>query len=259
MSQNIRDLLEDYQTEPVIISELVYPAPPQPEASQMHRLLVLAGDNLLELMEEIVDEHESLSHYVQQSAEQAASLSLADGLRRSLAWLFEYNELPASFQPLEKLSAAQLYEAYRQLQQSEQPLPMLDETITETTQMLPVPDADWAESRQENGAFWLTLPVEREYEAPLMIPMGGYNECPLPTCQAAIFRVWQEQYGAIPIAVNESTWVLEVQHLPLTDADALELAREHVLFCPYVLESFETIGEYAGYLKHHTIWYFWWD
>lgn len=259
MSQDLLDQLEDYETETVEIAEIVYPAPPHPQSPQAHRLLVLTGENLLELMEEVIDEHESLSNYVQQMAAQTSSLSLADGLRRSLSWLWEYNELPASFQPLEKLSATQLYEAYRQLQQSEQPLAMLNETITPTAHVAPIPDMDWAESQQEDGAFWLTLPQGREYEAALIIPMGGYNECPLPVYQAAIFRQWQEQYGAIPIAVNESTWILHSQHLPLTDKDALELARQHVLFCQYVLESFETIGEYASYLKQQHIWYFWWD
>jgi hypothetical protein len=31
------------------------------------------------------------------------------------------------------------------------------------------------------------------------------------------------------------------------------------MFCQYVLESFDSIGQYADYLMKQEIWYFWWD
>ncbi|WP_407668012.1 DUF4253 domain-containing protein [Paenibacillus wulumuqiensis] len=37
------------------------------------------------------------------------------------------------------------------------------------------------------------------------------------------------------------------------------MVKQHMLFCPYVLELFDTIGEYASYLNQQDIWYFWWD
>ncbi|WPP40782.1 DUF4253 domain-containing protein [Paenibacillus hunanensis] len=255
MNQDMRSLLRDYETTPVEINEITYPAP----QSAGHSLLVIPSENLLEMMEETAEEEDSFDATVQKNIAESAQLTLADGLRRSIAWLLEYNELPAEYQPLEKLSTDQLYAAYRLLQESEEPLDMLDEEMVATEHHLPVPDANWAEYRQEDGAFWLKLPQGREYEAPIIIPMGGYNECPMPEIQATVFRAWQQQYDALPIAVSESTWILRTGRRPETDADALILARQHLLFCPYVLESFDTLGEYASYLKQQDIWYFWWD
>ncbi len=255
MNQDMRSLLHHYETIPVKTSDITYPAP----ADDAHLLLVIPSENLLEMMEEVAEEHDSFDASVQKSIAASEDLSLADGLRRSISWLLEYNELPAEYQPLEKLSVDKLYAAYRLLQDSEEPLDMLDEQMVATERTLPVPDANWAEYRQEDGAFWLKLPEGREYEAPVIIPMGGYNECPMPEVQTAIFREWQRQYGAYPIAVSESTWIVRADRRPQTDADALAIARQHVLFCPYVLESFDTIGEYASYLQQQDIWYFWWD
>ncbi|MFD1884166.1 DUF4253 domain-containing protein [Paenibacillus wenxiniae] len=255
MNQDMRSLLHHYETIPVHIGDITYPAPFEAE----HWLLVIPSENLLEMMEETAEENDSFDATVQKNVAESESLTLADGLRRSIAWLLEYNELPAEYQPLEKLSTDQLYAAYRLLQESEEPLELLDEQMVTTERTLPVPDAHWAEYRQEDGAFWLKLPQGREYEAPVIIPMGGYNECPMPEVQSAILRHWQQQYGAYPIAVSDSTWIVRTDRLLQTDADALVVARQHVLFCPYVLENFDTLGEYASYLKQHDIWYFWWD
>ncbi len=255
MNQDMRSLLQGYETEPVKISEITYPAPYR----DAHWLLVIPSENLLELMEEAAEEENSFGATVQKAIAESEQLTLADGLRRSIAWLLEYNDLPAEYQPLEKLSAEQLYAAYRQLQDEGEELEMLDEQLVATERQLPVPDADWAEYRQEDGAFWLKLPQGREYEAPALIPMGGYNECPMPEVQTVVFREWQQQYGALPVAVSDSTWIVRNNRLPQTDEEALLIARQHVLFCPYVLENFDTIGEYASYLKEQDIWYFWWD
>ncbi|WP_458119809.1 DUF4253 domain-containing protein [Paenibacillus sp. Z6-24] len=45
----------------------------------------------------------------------------------------------------------------------------------------------------------------------------------------------------------------------MLNEQALQLAKQHMLFSPYVPEPFDTIGKYASYLKQQDIWYFWWD
>lgn len=89
--------------------------------------------------------------------------------------------------------------------------------------------------------------------------MGGFNECPLPLYQAVLFKAWKDEYGAVPLLVKEDTWVLRADKLPATDEEALQLAKEHFLFCQYVLETFDTVGEYAAFLKKEPVWHFWWD
>ncbi|WP_017812800.1 DUF4253 domain-containing protein [Paenibacillus shenyangensis] len=255
MSEQMLEWLENYETETIQPENVIYP-----DASHtgQHRLLVLPNDNIEELIEDVIGEKASLADYVEQSAA-ADTLPLTEALRRAMTWLWESSELPENYQPLEKLSMDELFAAYRHLAEADGALDYFKEQIIAGDKTLPVPDAAWASDRAEDGAIWLTLPQGQEYHAPLIIPMGGFNECPLPTLQSAVFREWQQQYGAIPIAVNDSTWILRAQRRPQTDEQALELAKQHMLFCNYVLEDFETIGSYAGYLKQQDIWYFWWD
>ncbi|WP_431809319.1 DUF4253 domain-containing protein [Brevibacillus agri] len=103
-------------------------------------------------------------------------------------------------------------------------------------------DQAWVEQRIEEGdsLVVLNLPQERGYEAPLWVPMGGYNECPLPVYQSVIFRHFQQQYGANILAVTGDTWVLQASRRPQTAEEALQLAKEHFIFCQYVLGPADT-------------------
>ncbi|OWR28784.1 hypothetical protein CDO73_17310 [Saccharibacillus sp. O23] len=141
---------------------------------------------------------------------------------------------------------------------------MLDEQVpasasrgTETSAALP--DRAWIERNEEEALLLLDLPEKQAWTAPLVVPMGGYNECPQPLDQAVMFRDWQRRFGAVPAAVTEDSWLLRVKQRPETDEEALDLAKEHFIFCQYVLESFQTIGQYAAYLKTAGTWEFWWD
>jgi len=255
MNEVMLQWLKAYPTQTVEPADVIY----REEPDGTHRLLVLPNDNIEEHMEEAIDTAQSTTEYVSRQSAEADTLSLTQALARCMAWLLESSELPANYQPLTSLSTAELYEAYRYLAELEGPRDDLDEQLIATDKTLPAPDASWTEERAEDGALWLTLPQGQEYYAPLIIPMGGFNECPEPLLQSAVFREWQQQYHAMPIAVNDSTWILRAPQRPQTDEQALNLAREHTLFCPYVLEGFDTIGEYASYLKQRNIWYFWWD
>lgn len=93
----------------------------------------------------------------------------------------------------------------------------------------------------------------------MWVPMGGYNECPLPVYQSVIFRHFQQQYGANILAVTGDTWVLQASRRPQTAEEALQLAKEHFIFCQYVLEDQPTLGHYADSLLKQDVWYFWWD
>ncbi|OWA37895.1 hypothetical protein B9G55_02280 [Saccharibacillus sp. O16] len=121
------------------------------------------------------------------------------------------------------------------------------------------PDSTWIERHEEGELLLLDLPIADAWQAPFIVPMGGYNECPQPFEQAVLFRDWQQRFDAVPTAVAQDTWLLQVKRRPQTREEALHLAKEHVMFCQYVLESFETIGQYAEYLQQADRWEFWWD
>lgn len=90
--------------------------------------------------------------------------------------------------------------------------------------------------------------------------MGGFNSCPLPEEQAAVFRYWNEKYGAIPAAVSRDIWELYVPN-PVTDKQTvMELAIEMYNFCNDIVDQgVGTIGALAGMITGLNIWYFWWD
>ncbi|MBR1751808.1 MAG: DUF4253 domain-containing protein [Ruminococcus sp.] len=105
------------------------------------------------------------------------------------------------------------------------------------------------------------LPTDKPWEAALLVPFGGWNECPEPLEMAAVLKLWYEQYGAVPAAITHDTLEL-VLPKPVPREKAMEVARQHFLFCPdriFQCTSTGTIGELAGDLSVSTVWYFWWD
>ena len=105
------------------------------------------------------------------------------------------------------------------------------------------------------------LPTDKPWEVPLLVPFGGWNECPDNADMAAVLKYWYEQYGAVPAAITHDTLELVLPKAVPRD-EAPTLAREHFLFCPDRVDQCTqsgTIGELAGDLSVSTVWYFWWD
>lgn len=104
------------------------------------------------------------------------------------------------------------------------------------------------------------IPTDDPAEVPIFLPMGGFNLCPTPPEQAAIFRYWHATYGAVPYAVSFDSWVLLASNQQMDREQARMLAREHFAFC----EELYTMGEigpaeYAAMIRNAQAWYFWWD
>lgn len=95
------------------------------------------------------------------------------------------------------------------------------------------------------------------------VPMGGFNDCPAPAGQVALFRHWYEEYGASPALVSYDVWQLTVEKPPLDDEAAEDLARQHFAFCPDMVlqapEGLTSIRALASNLKESAVWGFWWD
>jgi hypothetical protein len=107
------------------------------------------------------------------------------------------------------------------------------------------------------------IPAKNPWELAAWVPMGGYNSCPCPAEQVAVFKYWYEKYGAVPGVVNHDQWELALTKPPLTDADAEQLAEEQFTFCEDRVvqagEDCDSIRALASALKGSTAWYFWWD
>lgn len=104
------------------------------------------------------------------------------------------------------------------------------------------------------------IPTANPWELAAWMPMGGFNECPAPAEQVAIFRYWYEKYGAVPAAVSYDTWQMTLARPPATEGEAEALAREQFAFCADIVEQgAETIRGLASILKGAAVWFFWWD
>ena len=101
------------------------------------------------------------------------------------------------------------------------------------------------------------IPAEHPWELAAWVPMGGWNECPSPAQQAAVFKYWNEKYGAVPDTVTHDIWEMQLTKPPVTNEEAEALAKEHFAFCSDLAEV--KVREFASMLKKSTTWFFWWD
>ncbi len=104
------------------------------------------------------------------------------------------------------------------------------------------------------------IPTDKPWELALWFPMGGWNDCPLPEEQAAVFKYWYEEYGAYPAIVTGDTWELYVEKPVKDRRTAAQLANEMYLFCTDIVDQgVGSISALAETLLDSSVWFFWWD
>ncbi|WP_059171675.1 DUF4253 domain-containing protein [Bacillus sp. FJAT-27445] len=104
------------------------------------------------------------------------------------------------------------------------------------------------------------IPTAKPWEVAAWVPMGGFNECPMPEEQVALFKYWYEKYGATPALVDADVWELFVENPPKTQKKSEELAWEQFGFCSDIVwQGVGTVNALAGTLIYSPTWYFWWD
>ena len=119
------------------------------------------------------------------------------------------------------------------------------------------------EAAPHEEILMVKIPVKNPWEIAAWIPMGGFNDCPEPAAQAAVFRHWYEKYGAVPAVVTYDVWEMKVGNPPKTEEDAENLAKEQFAFCYDIVmqaaRGWDRIRALASTLKNSSAWYFWWD
>ena len=109
----------------------------------------------------------------------------------------------------------------------------------------------------------LKCPTQNPWELPLFLPVGGVSDCPAPAEQAAVFRFWQEFYGAAPVVAAFDIWELRVERPPVQLLEAERLAMQQFAFdYDLVLQAHRNDGDSIRALASHLMgtkaWYFWW-
>ncbi|QTD43800.1 DUF4253 domain-containing protein [Ottowia testudinis] len=104
------------------------------------------------------------------------------------------------------------------------------------------------------------LPTDASWKAPCLLKTGGWNECPFPHEQAAVFKLWVERHGAELACVANDVVEMTVARPPTTRKAALELAQQQYSFCGDIVD--QGVGDVqtlAKTLLFAPVWYFWWD
>lgn len=105
------------------------------------------------------------------------------------------------------------------------------------------------------------IPVSHPWEIFAWLPFGGWNECPDTPELMAAAEHWFNRCKAVPAVMTHD--VLEFSLPAPVDRDfAMELAMEHYVFCPDVVDQGPadgTVGTLADTLAQSTVWFFWWD
>jgi hypothetical protein len=116
----------------------------------------------------------------------------------------------------------------------------------------------------------ILLPVCPEpWMVPAYLYAGPHNDLPDAAVQCAVLRSWYRRFGAEVVYTSGVVYELAVGRPPTNTDMAMELAREHFLFCPDRLNQVNpdyrlspkahTLEGYAVMLMASSVWYFWWD
>lgn len=104
------------------------------------------------------------------------------------------------------------------------------------------------------------VPVAESWMIPAFLKIGGWNDCPTAAEHSAVFRYWQQHYGATVAGITMDVIELEVKNPPTTPEQALVLAQQQFIYCPdIVYQGTQTIAALAASLLNGRVWFFWWD
>jgi hypothetical protein len=103
------------------------------------------------------------------------------------------------------------------------------------------------------------IPTDDWTTIPAYLRWGGWNACANPEYHVAALRSWRERFGAELVGLSHDVMILRVARPPRRPPAALDLAREHHLYCRHVVEAVGTLSALAAALAQNDWWYFWWD
>lgn len=108
---------------------------------------------------------------------------------------------------------------------------------------------------------WFALvPVAQAWQVPAILKPGGWNDCPDAAVHLALFKRWDERYGARIVSCAFDVIEFVVSRPPATMQQAEQLAREQFVYCSDIVhQGVGTGGSLARLLLNAETWYFWWD
>ena len=116
-------------------------------------------------------------------------------------------------------------------------------------------------TRKVHPSVWVAkIPTGQPHEVPAYLKLGDWNACPAAQEHVAVWRYWQEKYGAEIFCVTGATIEATVARPPVEKEQCYALAREQFAYCDdIVTQGVESIDALAATLRSGKSWYFWWD
>ena len=108
---------------------------------------------------------------------------------------------------------------------------------------------------------WIAkVPCALPCDVPAWLKLGGWNACPSAEEHAAVWRRWQEKYGAEILCVTGDVIEATVSRPPKEKDACYALAREQFAYCEdIVTQGVGSIDALASGLYGASSWFFWWD
>jgi hypothetical protein len=104
------------------------------------------------------------------------------------------------------------------------------------------------------------IPTDDWTTVPAHLRWGGRDDCPRAEYHVAALRSWRDRFGAELIGLSLDRMDLRVASRPNTREQALELAREHYVYCSDIVDQGDgTLSTLAASLFADDWWNFWWD
>ncbi len=128
---------------------------------------------------------------------------------------------------------------------------------------------NWGVNAGRPTADILLPACEEPWMVPAYLYAGRHNDLPVAEIQCAVFRSWYRRFGAEIVYADSPVYQFAVGRPPGDRESALQLARQHYLFCPDRFEQANpdrnyspipgSLQAFAVMLMTSTVWYFWWD
>jgi hypothetical protein len=115
-------------------------------------------------------------------------------------------------------------------------------------------------SRELDSVFILLVRADYAWEVPAKLLYGGWNDCPVPQVHVGFSKRWFKMHDAELISVGRATIEMIVGKPPTNRDEALDIAREHFVYCPDTVDQGAgNVSSLAAELLNGRVWHFWWD
>jgi hypothetical protein len=116
-------------------------------------------------------------------------------------------------------------------------------------------------SRKPHEAVYIALlPTQSAWQSACYLKIGGWNEMPFAPEHSALWRYWEERYGAKVACIADDVIEFMVERPPQTREEALVLARQQYIYCADIVQQgVQSVEALAATVLKAPVWYFWWD